>query len=290
MTRAYIIIILLGAGFLLFSCSKEEPTNQGRTSACWVYAMCACIEHEAHRVGDSVVLSRQWLLARELEEQALGDEDIAIRNVGPEVLRLIGRYGLMPYSFERSHINNGSVLEKKIRLLREQCKNKEELYSRLNDLLPRFTVVNYDPFVKGATGSFYYYSMRYTPQQFAESVMYRIHYDWYAHSDDWKRGERFVLDDPDNRRGYEYVNASYEEMYDKVVSSVRAGHAVYWEYGKNHASGHAMAIVGLRKSKMGVGEDFVCQNSYGKEWGNNGRCVVTPQFFLTHTSNIGVCR
>ena len=264
MTRAY-IIILIGTLSLLFSCSKEEPTNQGRTSACWVYAMCACIEHEAHRVGDSVVLSRQWLLARELEEQTLGDEDIAIRNVGPEALRLIDKYGLVPYSFERSHINNGSVLEKKIRLLREQCDKKEELYSRLKDLLPRFTVVNYDPFVKGAVGSFYYYSMRYTPQQFAESVMYRIHYDWYAHDDDRKRGERFVLDDPDNRQGYEYINASYEEMYYKVVSSVRAGHAVYWEYGENHASGHAMAIVALRKSKKGVGEDLVCQNSYGKE-------------------------
>ena len=289
MTRAYIIILIVSLS-LLFSCSKEEPTNQGRTSACWVYAMCACIEHEAHRVGDSVVLSRQWLLARELEEQTLGDEDIAIRNVGPEALRLIDKYGLVPYSFERSHINNGSVLEKKIRLLREQCDKKEELYSRLKDLLPRFTVVNYDPFVTDAVGSFYYYSMRYTPQQFAESVMYRIHYDWYAHDDDRKRGERFVLDDPDNRRGYEYINASYEEMYDKVVSSVREGHAVYWEYGENHASGHAMAIVALRKSKKGVGEDLVCQNSYGKEWGNNGRCVVTPQFFLTHTSNIGVCR
>ena len=289
MIRAY-IIILIGTLSLFISCSSEEPTNQGRTSACWVYAMCACIEHEARRVGDSIVLSRQWLLARELEEQALGDEDIAIRNVGPEALRLIGRYGLVPYSFERSHINNGSVLEKKIRLLREQCKNKEELYSRMNELLPRVMVVNYDPFAKGSTGSFYYYSMRYTPQQFAESVMYRIHYDWYANSDDRKRGERFVLDDPDNRRRYEYINASYEEMYGKVVSSVKAGHAVYWEYGVDHASGHAMAIVGLRKSKTGVGEDLVCQNSYGKEWGNNGRCVVTPQFFITHTSNIGVCR
>lgn len=79
MTRAYIIILLIV--LQLFSCNKQEPTNQGRTSACWIYAMCACIEHEARHVGDSVVLSRQWLLARELEEQALGGDEIAIRNV-----------------------------------------------------------------------------------------------------------------------------------------------------------------------------------------------------------------
>ena len=155
MTRAYIIIILIGTMSLFFSCNSKEPTNQGRTSACWVYAMCACIEHEALRVGDSIVLSRQWLMARGLEEQALAEEEIAMRNVGPEALRLIDRYGLVPYSFERSHVNNSSVLEKKIRILREQCDKKEDLYSRLKELLPRFTVVNYDPFVKDSTGSFY---------------------------------------------------------------------------------------------------------------------------------------
>ena len=288
MTRAYIIILLIILQF--FSCNRQEPTNQGRTSACWIYAMCACIEHEARQIGDSVVLSRQWLLARELEEQALGGEEIAIRNVGPEALRLINQYGLVPYSFERSHINNGTVLIKKIKLLREQNDDKEVLYSRLKDLLPRFTVIDYNPFEKNAKGSFYYYSMRYSAKQFAESVMYRIHYDWYAYNTDKKRGEKFVLDDPDNRKQYEYINISYKEMYEKVVESVKSGHAVYWEYGENHSSGHAMAIVGLKNTKKSGGESLICLNSYGTEWGNNGKCVINPQFFLSHTCNIGVCR
>ena len=286
MTRAYIIILVI----LFFSCNRQEPTDQGRTSACWVYAMCACIEHEARLVGDSVILSRQWLLARELEEQALSGEEIAIRNVGPEALRLISRYGMVPYSFERSHINNGAVLIKKIKLLREQNNDKKVLYSHMADLLPRFTVVDYNPLEKNAEGSFYYYSMRYSPKQFAESVMYRIHYDWYACNSEKKRGEKFVLKDPDNRQQYEYVNISYKEMYEKVISSVRSGHAVYWEYGKNHSSGHAMAIVGLRKSKKGGGESLVCLNSYGTEWGHNGKCIISPQYFIAYTCNIGVCR
>jgi len=288
MTRAYIIILFIILHF--FSCNRQEPTNQGRTSACWIYAMCACIEHEAQQIGDSIVLSRQWLLARELEEQTLRGEEIAIRNVGPEALRLISQYGLVPYSFERSHINNGTVLIKKIRLLREQNDDKEVLYSRLKDILPRFTVIDYNPFEKNAKGSFYYYSMRYSPIQFAESMMYRIHYDWYAYSSDKKRGEKFVLDAPDNRKKYEYINISYKEMYEKVVESVKAGHAVYWEYGENHTSGHAMAIVGLNKSRKGRGESLICLNSYGTEWGNKGKCIISPQFFLSHTCNIGVCR
>ena len=288
MTRAYIIILFIL--LLFYSCNRQEPTNQGRTSACWVYAMCACIEHEARQIGDSVVLSRQWLLARELEEQALGEEEITIRNVGPEALRLINRYGLVPYSFERSHINNGTVLIKKIKLLREQNDDKVVLYSRLKDLLPRFTVIDYNPFDKNAKGSFYYYSMRYSAKQFAESVMYRIHYDWYACNTNKKRGEIFVLDDPDNRKQYEYINISYKEMYEKVVESVKSGHAVYWEYGENHSSSHAMAIVGLKKSKKSGEESLICLNSYGTEWGNNGKCVINPQFFLSHTCNIGVCR
>ena len=69
------------------------------------------------------------------------------------------------------------VLIKKIKLLREQNNDKKVLYSHMADLLPRFTVVDYNPLEKNAEGSFYYYSMRYSPKQFAESVMYRIHYD-----------------------------------------------------------------------------------------------------------------
>jgi C1A family cysteine protease len=120
--------------------------------------------------------------------------------------------------------------------------------------------------------------------------MYRIHYDWYAYNTDKKRGEKFVLDDPDNRKQYEYINISYKEMYAKVVESVKSGHAVYWEYGENHSSGHAMAIVGLKNTKKSGGESLICLNSYGTEWGNNGKCVINPQFFLSHTCNIGVCR
>ena len=111
--------------------------------------------------------------------------------------------------------------------------------------------------------------MRYSAKQFAESVMYRIHYDWYAYNTDKKRGEKFVLDDPDNRKQYEYINISYKEMYEKVVESVKSGHAVYWEYGENHSSGHAMAIVGLKNTKKSGGESLICLNSKKKLFNKN---------------------
>ena len=289
---------------VLASCGRQERTDQGRTSACWIYAMCACIEHEALLCGDSVALSRQWLMARELQQQAEelfrarnNGEDkslpapdrITMRGVGPEVLRLIDEYGLVPYSFEETMINNSRVAERKLSLLVEQSRDIATLRKRMLELLPDFSIASPLP-EEGWGGnktSFFYYSMRYTPQQFAESIMYRLHYDWYAYSDKYPIGTEFVLDERDNYRGHRYQNADMETMLAKVMESLRLGHAVYWEYGKNHASSHAMAIVGLRKGKNGKVR-LLCLNSYGSRWGEKGYCTVSLDSFRELTCNVGV--
>lgn len=310
---------------LLFaSCGRQERTDQGRTSACWIYAMCACIEHEALLCGDSVALSRQWLMARELQQQAEelflarnngdntrsrnnGDElraqnntdgkglpamdYITMRGVGPEVLRLIDEYGLVPYSFEETMINNSRVAERKLSLLVEQTRDITTLRKRMRELLPDFSIASPLPEEGwgGNSTSFFYYSMRYTPQQFAESIMYRLHYDWYAYSKKYPIGTKFVLDERDNYRRHRYQNADMETMLAKVMESLRQGHAVYWEYGKNHASSHAMAIVGLRKGKDGK-DRLLCLNSYGSRWGEKGYCTVGLDSFRELTCNVGVVK
>ena len=118
--------------------------------------MCACIEHESVRRGDSVALSRQWLLARHLQEQtealfttihddphtiqstspkgeagrgllSHGDAGrgleglrLTTRGLGPEALRLIDDYGLVPYHFEETMVNNSRVMERKLTLLAQR--------------------------------------------------------------------------------------------------------------------------------------------------------------------------
>ena len=338
----------LGGGFLLLflmllvSCDRQERTDQGHTSACWIYAMCACIEHESVRRGDSVALSRQWLLARHLQEQtealfttlhaslpssvkstspkgeagrgilSHGDAGrgleglrLTTRGLGPEALRLINDYGLVPYQFEESMVNNSRVMERKLMLLAQQSRDMRTLRQRMAELLPSFSFAM-PPVEEGWNGSpasFYFYSMRYTPQLFAESLMYWIHFHWYAppmaliipHSSSsyshpstsLTPSPSYVLDDPDNYGHHKYICASLEEILHRVMRALRQGHAVYWEYGRRHRSQHAVAIVGLQKDKSGK-ERLLCLNSYGTRWGDKGYFTVTPEQFLKTTCNVGI--
>lgn len=292
----------------------SEVYDQGRTEACWIYAFCACIEHEAALRGDSLLLSRQWLMAHMMEEQTLeryeiisgGDEltdggrgTIDMRGVGPEVVRLIDDYGLIPYQQERSRINSSRVLERKLRHLANDAalrkQSRHQLMSRMEGLMPRFTVAHHQKFTHDVEGeneeSFYYLSMRYTPMQFAESVMYYQQWHWYASERTHPWNESFPLEIPDNRRFHEYVNKPMKEILRMVRESLQEGHAVYWEYGKEESpqrggggasSDHAMAIVGLHEG------GFLCLNSYGSDWGHNGYCLVSDDFFMKHTCNVGI--
>ena len=50
---------------------------------------------------------------------------------------------------------------------------------------------------------------------------------------------------------------------------------------------HAMAIVGLTKNKQGH-MLFICKNSWGKQWGMNGYCLMSKEDFLINTILVGV--
>ena len=345
------IIILL----FLSSCARQERTDQGHTSACWIYAMCACIEHESVLNGDSMALSRQWLLARHLQEQTEAlftslhgspssvkstspkgeagrgletGRGITTRGVGPEALRLIQDYGLVPYRFEETMVNNSRVMERKLTLLARQSRDIRNLRQRMAELLPSFSIAM-PPVEDGwnaSPASFYFYSMRYTPQQFAESLLYWIHYRWYAPPvsliiprpsspvphpspllphpspllphpspsrppatvpDGSPSGSSYLLNDPDNYGGHKYVCAALPDILQRVKAALRQGHAVYWEYGRGHRSGHAVAIVGLQKDKNGK-ELLLCLNSYGSRWGDKGYFTVTQEQFLKTTCNVGI--
>ena len=273
--------------FITLTACKERRTvdDQGRTSACWVYAMLTCIEHESALKQDSVMLSRHWLIAKELEEQTewmyltRKGSQLNCRGVGPEVIRLIDKYGLVPYQNEKTQINSSSVLEKKLYLLARQAKSIGELRERMKELLPKFTI--------STMGAFYYLSMRYNPHQFAESIMYRQRWQFYASVPYHPQGEEFALEVADNYNHHEYTNLSIDSLTSKVLASVKAGHAVYWEIGRRGKDGHmssdhAMAIVGMKKGM------FLCKNSYGKKWGKGGYCLVSIEKFKETTCNVGI--
>ncbi|MBQ0073846.1 MAG: hypothetical protein KBT34_06600, partial [Prevotella sp.] len=288
--------------------------DQGRTEGCWIYAMLACIEREQQLRGDSVTLSRQWLMSKILEEQMdkleiengkwkiengkweieNGKLKISLRGVGKDVLRLIERYGLVPYSMEKSRINNSRVLQRKLSLLLDdKSLTPQSLRKKSALLLPRFTVATHTVRINGKDteeSSFYYYSMRYTPQQFAQSIMHWQHWHFYATDARQPWHKSFVIDVPDNRQRHTFVNLPPEELLDKIKRSLSKGHPVYWEISKKADAGdsnHAMAIVALRKGRDGKAR-FLCLNSYGKEWGNNGYCLVTANYLMHHICNVGI--
>lgn len=217
-----------------------------------------------------------------------GQREINMRGVGPEALRLIERYGLVPYMHEKNAVNNSRVLQRKLALLSEQARSLEQLEDSEAEILPRFTLAQ-------SSNSFYFMSMRYTPQQFAESVMYYQHWRWYASVDYHPWGEKFALEIADNRHYHEYENIPMKDLVQKVLASLKAGHPVYWELGRKASvqkqgggadSDHAMAIVGVRKTKGGY--MLTCINSYGKKWGKEGRCQVSLDYFIKHTCNVGI--
>ena len=310
----------------LCSCQeKRARDDQGKTAACWIYAMLECVEHEAAVRGDSVQLSRQWLMAKELEEQTqrlylsnlrideltnsrsdgltnsrivhTGNSGkgiagvVSMRGVGPEALRLIRQYGLVPYQNEKTEITNSSVLERKLALLASQARSLDELNDRMRELLPEFTTTRAT--VKKLP-AFYYLSMRYNPLQFAESVMYYQHWHFYASVPYRPYGSNFALEVADNYNHHEYTNLPMDDITAMVLASLKEGHAVYWEYGRRTKDGlvtsdHAIAIVGLVHPKKHHGEPYLkCKNSYGKKWGNNGYCLVSLDEFKQNTCCVGV--
>ena len=246
--------------------------------------MLTCIEHEQALKEDSVQLSRQWLIARELEEQTMeayrsqGDKDVSLRNVGPEALRLIQKYGIIPYTQEKTSLTSSSVAEKKLTLLAEQQNlTAEQVRRQARQILPQFATSTEEHGF-----AFYFLSCRYRPEQFAESIMYDQQWQWYASNDEYPWHKPFTLPEEDNRREYQYTNLPMEELYAKVIASLKQGHAVYWEYGKGRHSDHAMAIVGLR------GDKLLCRNSYGKNWGRKGFTLLSKEYFVQHTCNVGI--
>ena len=104
---------------------------------------------------------------------------------------------------------------------------------------------------------------------------------------------KFVLEVPDNHHRHALMNVPINDMYSQVVEALQNHHPVYWEgqmprNKKPSIDGdlaslrqralerfittdqHAMAIVGLTKTKQGDTR-FICKNS----WGENGVTTAT---------------
>ena len=257
-------------------------------------------------------LSPIWLVRNLLQEQASesylsqGTMPVSVRGIGPDAERLLKEYGMVQWSTYCPDNLNSKALS---RLVRQKVSIAIKHRKGLNTL--NEDVDNALPFIPhNLRKGFYLYSAHYTPKQFGESLLYGIKFTWLTSYIHHPYGKPFVLEVPDNHRRHALMNVPLDDMYSQVVEALKKHHPVYWEgamSGKRKPSidgdvttlrqrsferfhttdQHAMAIVGMTKTKQGDIR-FICKNSWGKEWGNNGYCLMSKEEFLINTILVGI--
>ena len=208
---------------------KTTPVKQqGQSENCWIYAMLATIETEHLAAGDSVNLSADYASRMYLYEQTLRhylsacSMPLNMRGMAPMLIRLIGQYGIEPYStYGPQEPANYNIVSRKVAQLAKTCHSFEQLndnYNRLMDqeigFLPRFV------FMAGA---------EYTPLEFAHSVCRHHEYTALTSYTHYPFYETFALEVPDNKDDCTFVNLPIDSLMTTIDKALLGGHPVCWE-------------------------------------------------------------
>lgn len=207
-------------------------TDQGRTEMCWAEAYLTCIATERLRhYGDSIPLSPLWLMRASALEQSReayltrGSVGISFRATGMEAERLMREYGMVPRAnYDVQDVSSrafGHELTQKMRIAANHRVGLERAEELAAESLPRLP--------HGLENGFYLFSVHYTPQEFAHSLLFDIHMQWLTSYLHHPLHEPFAIELPDNRRRNEVVNVPLNEFLQRTVASLAADHPVYWE-------------------------------------------------------------
>lgn len=214
--------------FSIDTCVKFTPVrDQGQSNLCWVYAMAATIESEHLMRGDSVVLSTDWTARNILKDGAVKSffsrkNKVRTRGMGSTSLRLMERYGAMPYdSYHSRHDVNIDVLSRRMALAACSSLSLSELHRQTGQILD------------GALGplprSIYMFGAEYTPREFAHSVYMPGEYVQATSFTHHPFGAKFVLEVPDNILADSFLNVPLGNLVTHVVRALSSGHPVCWE-------------------------------------------------------------
>lgn len=290
--------------------------DQGKSSLCWDYAMLATIETERLGLGDSVNLSPHYIARCWLQEQAEryyltgGKQDITLRGMGSTLLQLMQKYGVMPFDTynPRKDVDYTKVLA----LIRE----KADIAIAHHDGLKVFSADVerlLDEEIAAVPRSIQMLGATYTPLEFAHSVCLKGDYEGYTSFTHRPRGKAFALEVPDNVFNDEYINVSLDSLVMLTKESIEAGHPVFWEGDTSNryysdsgialyktkkpvseterqtsfetfktTDDHALCLVGLAHDIDGT-LYFIAKNSWGKDYGYDGYCYLSEQYFRIAT-------
>lgn len=212
---------------------KTTPVqDQGKSSLCWVYAMLATIESDRLMLGDSLIMSADYMACMLLTEQvrqryfSRGRTSISLRGTMPMTLHLMERHGAELFaSYHARHDVNYGVLCRKVEKLVEVAVARrlelKHLDGEVSDLLD--TSIDFMPkfvFMSGA---------EYTPMEFAHSVYQIGDYQAFTSFKHHPFGESFVLEVADNQMADVFYNVPIDMLMQRIENSIRAGHPVCWE-------------------------------------------------------------
>ena len=298
--------------------------DQGSGELCWAFAMLSTLESEHISRGDSVHLSTAYVTRMLLTERAVecylagGEKKISLRGMAPMLVRLIGKYGALPYdSYEepRGGVNYRVLCRRVEQLCREAAGQQvglQELRRRMDRLmdeqlgcLPARTV-----HMLGA---------EYTPVEFAHSVCRPGEYVSLTSFTHRPFGREFVLEVPDNHDRDAFLNVPIDTLMLRVDQALEHRHPVCWEgdisedaFRKASAfshwlvdvpssqkpatqvlrqhqferlqttDDHVMLILGTFRSSDGT-RYYVCRNSWGEKWGFDGNICLSEAYLRLKT-------
>lgn len=299
--------------------STTPVKDQGESEMCWAYAMLGTIESEHIMKGDSVNLSTAYIARMMLHEKALeyyfsgGKKDISMRGMGSMLIHYIDKYGAQPYdSYEDPEHINYKVLCRKVEQICDGAISKrtgiDKLKLQLDDLFDK--EIGYMP-----AKQVHMLGAKYTPLEFAHSVCYPEEYVSLTSFTHHPYREYFALEVPDNVMHDEFLNLPLQELMLHIQKAVEHGHPVCWEGDisepgfrnahrcyvdvqpkerpvtqasrqkefeqLNTTDDHVMEIIGtFLKGKQRY---YVCRNSWGKQWGNQGLVYLSEDYVKLKT-------
>ena len=295
---------------------KTTPIkNQGASDLCWIYAMLATIETEHLMSGDSVDLSAIFLGRRFLEEQALRhyankNAPVALRGVMPTTLRLLQRYGAMPFtSYRQPKDVKLNSLAQQLQQRSDQARAHRKGMKSLEEDTRRLL----DDAIGPVPSWVFMLGCQYTHLEFAHSICQPNEYTALTSFTHHPFDSKFVLEVPDNFNGEEFLNVPIDTLMAYIDHALRTQHPVCWEgdtsepgFGhgiarlpKGHQTvtqdsrqrmfdhfdttdDHCMAIIGLAHDNHGK-KYYICKNSWGKSIPYRGYVFMEEDYLKAKT-------
>lgn len=299
--------------------STTPVKDQGQSELCWAYGMLATIESEHIMKGDSINLSIAYIARMMLQEKAVeyyfsqGKEKINLRGMGSMLIHYINRYGAQPYdSYEDPKAINYKVLCRKVQYICDDAITQkagiDKLKSKLDELFD--SEIGYMP-----AKIVHMLGAEYTPQEFAHSICYPEEYVSLTSFSHHPYHDYFALEVPDNKLHDPYLNLPLDELMQHLQQAIENGHPVCWEgditepgftspldgrvdvqpnelpvtqtsrqkeFEQLHTTDdHVMEIIGT--FIQGKQRYYVCRNSWGSKWGNNGLIYLSEDYVRLKT-------